>query len=459
MEAYVLDRDDLDLYGESVMVEFTAAAPTSAETLKFETVDALKQAMAEDVATCRRLLVAATRPGRARRWAAGTTSGSTWPPRERRSSAALLVWSATAGTDGAAYLVRHLLTAAVGARPRPGHQPVGRGEDPRRGPVGVCRVRRRARRGPHPARRHRQRVAVLDPAAGRVHDPAGRDRQGRAVPRRSPRSSPGAGTRYRAPGAVRSFSRGCSWPSRPGSCCSSRTSARPLSSSCSASSSSPSREPPGPGCSARCALAATAVVARADHVAAQRLPAGPAHGLRRPERGPAGAGVPDPAGAPGDRVRGLVGAGVHGRGAQTQGGLIPYQLTDFIFSVAGEELGFVGSVGLLLLLGFGRGPGAAGRRACCEDTFGRLVAVGVATWLAVQVFENVGMNLGLLPVTGLPAALHLLRGVLDAGLRGRRSASSTRPRRAARRAGRRSPACPPCDKIPATPPRTRTTSL
>ncbi len=88
-------------------------------------------------------------------------------------------------------------------------------------------------------------------------------------------------------------------------------------------------------------------------------------------------------------------------GERTQGGVIPYQLNDFVFSVAGEELGFVGSVGLLLLLGFvvarvllvaARAPGA----------FGRLVGVGVATWLAVQIVQNVGMNLGLLPVTGLP---------------------------------------------------------
>jgi rod shape determining protein RodA len=40
--------------------------------------------------------------------------------------------------------------------------------------------------------------------------------------------------------------------------------------------------------------------------------------------------------------------------------------------------------------------------ARAEDSFGRLVAVGIATWLAVQVVQNVGMNLGLLPVTGLP---------------------------------------------------------
>jgi rod shape determining protein RodA len=90
-----------------------------------------------------------------------------------------------------------------------------------------------------------------------------------------------------------------------------------------------------------------------------------------------------------------------GQGPQTQGGFVPFQETDFIFSVAGEELGFVGALGLLLLLGFlvvrallvGLG---------CEDPFGRLVAVGVASWFAFQVFENVGMNLGLMPVTGLP---------------------------------------------------------
>ena len=88
-------------------------------------------------------------------------------------------------------------------------------------------------------------------------------------------------------------------------------------------------------------------------------------------------------------------------GRQTQGGFIPYQLNDFIFSVAGEELGFVGAAGLLALLSFivirifvvaGRAP----------DAFGRFVGIGVGTWLAFQVFQNVGMNLGVMPVTGLP---------------------------------------------------------
>ena len=91
-------------------------------------------------------------------------------------------------------------------------------------------------------------------------------------------------------------------------------------------------------------------------------------------------------------------------GRQTQGGFIPYQQTDFVFSVAGEELGFVGAGGLLLLLGFVilRVVVVASR---APDAFGRLVALGVAVWFTAQVFENVGMNLGLMPVTGLPLPL------------------------------------------------------
>ena len=89
------------------------------------------------------------------------------------------------------------------------------------------------------------------------------------------------------------------------------------------------------------------------------------------------------------------------QGRQTQGGFIPFQQTDFVFSVAGEELGFVGAAGVLLVLGFiiVRALVIAVR---AQDAFGRLVAVGVACWFLFQVFENVGMNLGLMPVTGLP---------------------------------------------------------
>ncbi len=96
---------------------------------------------------------------------------------------------------------------------------------------------------------------------------------------------------------------------------------------------------------------------------------------------------------------GLDGQGLF-HGLQTQGGFIPFQETDFIFSVAGEELGFVGSVGLIILVGFlvVRAGIVAGR----ADAFGRFVALGVALWFGVQAFENIGMNLGLMPVTGLP---------------------------------------------------------
>lgn len=96
---------------------------------------------------------------------------------------------------------------------------------------------------------------------------------------------------------------------------------------------------------------------------------------------------------------GLDGQGLFA-GRQTQAGLIPYQESDFIFSVAGEELGFLGAAGLIVLLGFiVLRALVVARRA---DTFGRLVSTGIGVWLGVQAVENVGMNLGLLPVTGLP---------------------------------------------------------
>ena len=88
------------------------------------------------------------------------------------------------------------------------------------------------------------------------------------------------------------------------------------------------------------------------------------------------------------------------RGRQTQAGLIPYQESDFVFSVASEELGFLGAAGIIVLLGFiVLRALVVARRA---DAFGRLVSTGVGVWLGVQAVENIGMNLGMLPVTGLP---------------------------------------------------------
>ena len=88
-------------------------------------------------------------------------------------------------------------------------------------------------------------------------------------------------------------------------------------------------------------------------------------------------------------------------GAQTQGHFVPAQQTDFIFTVAGEELGFVGAALVIGLLGLVLWR--AGRIAMqAEDLFGRLVATGILCWFAFQSFENIGMTLGIMPVTGVP---------------------------------------------------------
>ena len=97
---------------------------------------------------------------------------------------------------------------------------------------------------------------------------------------------------------------------------------------------------------------------------------------------------------------GLFGAGLF-HGPQTQGHFVPENQTDFVYSVAGEELGFVGAALIIVLLGLilWRAIRIALR---ASDLFGRLVATGVATWIAFQSFENIGMNLGIMPVTGVP---------------------------------------------------------
>jgi rod shape determining protein RodA len=88
-------------------------------------------------------------------------------------------------------------------------------------------------------------------------------------------------------------------------------------------------------------------------------------------------------------------------GAQTQGRFVPAQQTDFIFTVAGEELGFLGSALVVALVGLVLWR-AARIAARAEDLFGRLVATGILCWFAFQAFENIGMTLGIMPVTGVP---------------------------------------------------------
>jgi rod shape determining protein RodA len=97
--------------------------------------------------------------------------------------------------------------------------------------------------------------------------------------------------------------------------------------------------------------------------------------------------------------------GVHGRGlfqgTQTQLNFIPEQHTDFIFSAIGEEMGFIGCIAVLFLFWF----------IClrlviiaqtAKDNFGSLLAIGMLSMLVFQVFVNIGMNIGLAPVTGIP---------------------------------------------------------
>ncbi|MBA9004268.1 MULTISPECIES: rod shape-determining protein RodA [Thermomonospora] len=97
---------------------------------------------------------------------------------------------------------------------------------------------------------------------------------------------------------------------------------------------------------------------------------------------------------------GVTGKGLF-EGEQTGGHFVPEQQTDFIFTVAGEELGFVGGCLVIVLLGvvLWRGLRIASSAA---DPFGALVAAGVVCWLAFQMFENIGMTLGIMPITGLP---------------------------------------------------------
>jgi rod shape determining protein RodA len=97
---------------------------------------------------------------------------------------------------------------------------------------------------------------------------------------------------------------------------------------------------------------------------------------------------------------GLIGTGLF-NGPQTNGRFVPEQQTDFIFTVAGEELGFLGS-GLIIFLLFLILMRAFAIARRSNDPYGTLVCTGVIAWFAFQTFENIGMTLGLMPMTGVP---------------------------------------------------------
>ena len=97
---------------------------------------------------------------------------------------------------------------------------------------------------------------------------------------------------------------------------------------------------------------------------------------------------------------GLLGTGLF-NGPQTNGRFVPEQQTDFIFTVAGEELGFLGC-GLIIILYLTVLMRAFGIARRSNDPYGRLVCTGVIAWFAFQAFENIGMTLGMMPMTGVP---------------------------------------------------------
>jgi rod shape determining protein RodA len=135
---------------------------------------------------------------------------------------------------------------------------------------------------------------------------------------------------------------------------------------------------------------------------------------------------------------GLFGQGLFD-GSQTRSRFVPEQHTDFIFTVAGEELGLIGA-GVLILLFAVVLWRALHISVHADDMFGRVAAAGIACWFAFQTFQNVGMCLGIMPVTGVPlplvsyggssmfASMMALGLLLNIAMRGSATSRALRPR-------------------------------
>jgi rod shape determining protein RodA len=138
---------------------------------------------------------------------------------------------------------------------------------------------------------------------------------------------------------------------------------------------------------------------------------------------------------------GLFGQGLFD-GSQTRSRFVPEQHTDFVFTVAGEELGLIGA-GVLILLFAVLLWRALHISMNADDMFGRVAAAGIACWFAFQTFQNIGMCLGIMPVTGVPLplvsyggssmfasmmAVGLLQNIAMRGSTSTRSRSGSRPR-------------------------------
>lgn len=100
---------------------------------------------------------------------------------------------------------------------------------------------------------------------------------------------------------------------------------------------------------------------------------------------------------------GVLGKGIF-EGTQTQLDIVPEQHTDFIFTAVGEELGFIGAATLLVL--FGILCWRIWRIAqLSRDQLGLLLCVGVLSMIVFQMFQNTGMTMGIMPITGIPLPL------------------------------------------------------
>jgi rod shape determining protein RodA len=100
---------------------------------------------------------------------------------------------------------------------------------------------------------------------------------------------------------------------------------------------------------------------------------------------------------------GVTGQGI-GKGSQTNLSYVPEQRTDFIFTAVGEQVGLIGSALLLGLFAvvIWRTWKAA---VLSQDMVGTLICVGVLAMITFQVFENIGMTMGIMPVAGIPLPL------------------------------------------------------
>ncbi|MBR3327583.1 MAG: rod shape-determining protein RodA [Atopobiaceae bacterium] len=117
---------------------------------------------------------------------------------------------------------------------------------------------------------------------------------------------------------------------------------------------------------------------------------------------------------------GILGKGI-GNATQSGGGFLPEAHTDFVFALLAEEFGFIGSSALLLLFGW-MILATVGLALRVESPFAKLVCVGVAAMWAFQLMQNVGMCIGIMPITGIPlpfvsfGSSSMLAQLMSAGL-------------------------------------------